>query len=254
MADLFGRERSVVTKHLRNVYSEHELDPVATCAKFAQVQTEGPRTVTRDVDNYNLDVIISVGYRVKSKRGTQFRIWATRTLRIICSGYTLNEKRLREKGLGGIEQAVGLLTLTLTQHALVTDEGRAVLDVVQQYTRAWRLLLEFDEGKLAGTQVHPLRPSADLSLEAARGAIAHLRESLAARGEAGDLFGQERSDQLHGILGAIEQTFAAKLSTPQCRHGPPTSYILSSKTTPSPTATNASARYSSSNICGAIAS
>jgi hypothetical protein len=215
MADLFARERSVVTKHLRNVYSEHELDPVATCAKFAQVQTEGPRTVTRDVDHYNLDVIISVGYRVKSKRGTQFRIWATRTLKDhLLRGYTLNEKRLRERGLGEIEQAVGLLTRTLTQHALVTDEGRAVLEVVQQYTRAWRLLLEYDEGKLAGTPAHPLRPSADLSLEAARGAIERLRESLAARGEAGDLFGQERSDQLHGILGAIEQTFGGEALYP----------------------------------------
>ena len=161
--------------------------------------------------HYNLDVIISVGYRVKSQRGTQFRIWATRTLKDhLLHGYTLNEKRLREKGLGEIEQAVGLLTRTLTQHALVTDEGRAVLEVVQQYTRAWRLLLEYDEEKLADTPAHPLTPSADLSLEAARGAIARLRESLATRGEAGDLFGQERSDQLHGILGAIEQTFGGE--------------------------------------------
>ena len=101
MAKLFGRERSVITKHLRNVYSEQELDSAATCAKFAQVQTEGPRSVIRDVDHYNLDVIISVGYRVKSKRGTQFRIWATGTLRdYLLRGYTLNEKRLRERGPG----------------------------------------------------------------------------------------------------------------------------------------------------------
>jgi len=211
MSELFGRERSVITKHLRNVYIEGELDSTATCAKFAQVQTEGPRTVTREVDHYNLDVIISVGYRVKSKRGTQFRIWATRTLKDhLLRGYTLNEKRLREKGLGEIEQAVGLLTRTLTHHARVTDEGRAVLEVVQQYTRAWRLLLEYDEGRLAGTPAHPLKPTADLSLEAARWAIARLRESLAARGEATNLFGQERSDQLHGILGAIEQTFGGE--------------------------------------------
>jgi hypothetical protein len=199
MADLFGRERSVVTKHLRNVYSEHELDG-ATCAKFAQVQTEGPRTVTREVDNYNLDVIISAAYRIKSKRGTQFRIWATRTLRDhLLRGYTLNQKRLREKGLGEIEQAVGLLTRTLTQHALVTDEGRAVLEVVQQYTRAWRLLLEYDEGRLSEKPTHPLKPSADLSPADARAAISRLRESLAARGEATNLFGQERNDQLDGI-------------------------------------------------------
>lgn len=215
MAELFGRERSVITKHLRNVYGERELDSEGTCAKFAQVQTEGPRTVTREVEHYNLDVIISVGYRVKSKRGTQFRIWATRTLKDhLLRGYTLNEKRLREKGLGEIEQAVGLLTRTLTQHALVTDEGRAVLEVVQQYTRAWRLLLEYDEGRLSEKPTHPRKQSADLSLDHARTAIARLRESLAARGEATNLFGQERSDQLHGILGAIEQTFGGEALYP----------------------------------------
>ena len=118
----------------------------------------GPAAVTREIDYYNLDVIISVGYRVKSKRGTQFRIWATRTLREhLLRGYTLNEKRLREKGLNEIEQAVGLLTRTLTQHALVTDEGRAVLEVVQQYTRAWRLLLEsIPRGASAPAQAPPL--------------------------------------------------------------------------------------------------
>jgi prophage maintenance system killer protein len=211
MADLFGRERSVITKHLRNVYSEHELDSAATCAKFAQVQTEGPRTVTRDVDHYNLDVIISVGYRVKSRLGTQFRIWATRTLKDhLLRGYTLNEKRLRERGLGEIEQAVGLMARTLTANALVTDEGRAVLEVVQQYTRAWKLLLEYDEGRLAETPGRPIKPAAGLSLNDARTVIVHLRESLAERGEATDLFGAERGDQLHGILGAIEQTFGGQ--------------------------------------------
>jgi prophage maintenance system killer protein len=212
MAELFGRERSVITKHIGGVFRKKELDAKSVCANFAHTAEDGK---TYQVDHYNLDVIISVGYRVKSKRGTQFRIWATRTLKDhLLRGYTLNEKRLQERGLGEIEQAVGLLARTLTQNALVTDEGRAVLEVVQQYTRAWKLLLEYDEGKLAGTPAHPLRPSADLSLEAARGTIARLRESLAARGEAGDLFGQERSDQLHGILGAIEQTFGGEALYP----------------------------------------
>lgn len=81
MGRLFGRERSVITKHIRNVFREGELEPEATCAKFAQVQIEGERTVTREIDHYNLDVIISVGYRVKSAQGTRFRQWATRVLR-----------------------------------------------------------------------------------------------------------------------------------------------------------------------------
>jgi prophage maintenance system killer protein len=212
IAKLLGRDKSVISRHLRNVFASKELERKSVVAKNATTAADGK---TYQVDYFNLDAILSVGYRVNSKRGSQFRIWATRTLKDhLLSGYTLNEKRLREKGLGEIEQAVSLLTRTLTQHALVTDEGRAVLEVVQQYTRAWRLLLEYDEGKLADTPAHPLRPSADLSLDAARGAIARLRESLAARGEASDLFGQERSDQLHGILGAIDQTFGGEALYP----------------------------------------
>jgi len=212
MADLFGKNVRTISEHIRNIFKEKELDNSSVIRNFRITARDGK---IYDTQFYNLDVIISVGYRVKSKRGTQFRIWATRTLKDhVLRGYTLNEKRLREKGLGEIEQAVGLLARTLTQHALVTDEGRAVLEVVQQYTRAWRLLLEYDEGKLAGTPARPLKPTADLSLEAAHGAIARLRESLAAGGQASDLFGQERSDQLHGILGAIEQTFGGEALYP----------------------------------------
>jgi prophage maintenance system killer protein len=211
MADLFGRERSVVTKHVRNVFKEGELDPQATSAKFAQVRSEGGRAVTREVEHFNLDVIISVGYRVKSLRGTQFRIWATRTLRDhLLRGYTLNERRLAERGLGEIEQAVGLLARTLTTHALVTDEGRAVLDVVQRYTRSWRLLLEYDEDRLAERPAAPVEPTASLRLADAHAAAASLREDLAPRGEAGSLFGQERGEALAGILGAVEQTFGGE--------------------------------------------
>jgi prophage maintenance system killer protein len=208
MAELFGRERSVITKHLRNVFKDGELDQKAVCAKFAHTASDGK---TYSVESYNLDAILSVGYRVSSKRGTQFRIWATRTLREhLLRGYTLNERRLREKGLGEMEQAVGLLAKTLTQHALVSDEGRAVLDVVQGYARAWRWLLEYDEGRLAEAPRSPQAPTVSLPLEHAREVVARLREDLASRGEATALFGQERGHPLAGIVGAIEQTFGKK--------------------------------------------
>ncbi len=98
MAELFQRNKSVISRHLRNVYKEGELDRQATVAKNATVQIEGERTVTRQVEFYNLDAIISVGYRVNSKRGTQFRIWATKILRDhIIRGYTVNKRRLREQ-------------------------------------------------------------------------------------------------------------------------------------------------------------
>jgi len=157
MAELFGRERSVITRHVRNVFREGELEEESN-VHFLHIAGSD-----RPVGFYSLDVVISVGYRVKSQRGTQFRIWATRTLRDhLLRGYTLHERRLAERGLGEVEQAVGLLARTLTTHALVTGEGRDVLEVVQRYTRSWRLLLEYDEERLAGAPARPgaLRPGA----------------------------------------------------------------------------------------------
>ena len=213
MAELFGRDKSVISRHLRNVFRSGELEREATVAKNATVQREGDREVTRDIESFNLDAIISAGYRVNSKRGTQFRIWATHTLREhLVRGYTLNERRLRERerGLAEIEQAVGLLARTLTSRELVSDEGRAVLEVVQQYTRAWRLLLEYDEERLAEAPARPVAPGEPLTLDDVQAAAATLREDLASRGQAGSLFGQERGDALAGILGAIEQTFGGE--------------------------------------------
>jgi prophage maintenance system killer protein len=211
MAELFGRDKSVISRHLRNVFDSGELEREATVAKSATVQREGDRKVIREIEHFNLDAILSVGYRVNSKRGTLFRIWATRTLRDhLVRGYTLNERRLRERGLTEVEQAVGLLARTLTAHSLVSDEGRAVLDVVHRYTRAWRALLEYDEKRLAERPARPAAPTASLTLENARHAATSLRDDLARRGEAGDLFGHERGDALAGILGAIEQTFGGE--------------------------------------------
>ena len=211
VAELFGRDKSVISRHLRNVFATGELEREATVARNATVQREGDREVTREIEYFNLDAILSVGYRVNSKRGTQFRIWATRTLREhLLRGFTLHERRLAERGLGEAEEAIALLARTLTTHALVTDEGRAVLDVVQRYTRTWRLLLAYDEERLAERPARPVAPSAALTLEDARAAAERLRADLAGRGEAGSLFGQERGDALAGILGAIEQTFGGE--------------------------------------------
>ena len=97
LAELFGVERSVITKHLKNIYDSGELDKVSTCAKFAQVQQEGNRTVRRELEYYNLDAIISVGYRVNSSKATQFRIWATKTLKeFIIKGFVLDDERLKQ--------------------------------------------------------------------------------------------------------------------------------------------------------------
>jgi hypothetical protein len=101
MADLFQRDKSVISRHIANVFEEGELSRAATVAEFATVQTEGPRQVERRIEYYNLDVIISVGYRVKSHRGTQFRIWATQRLReYLIKGFALDDQRLKQAGGG----------------------------------------------------------------------------------------------------------------------------------------------------------
>ena len=111
MAELFGRDKSVISRHLRNIFKTGELKRDATVAKNATVQNEGGRRVTRYIEWFNLDAIISVGYRVNSKRGTQFRIWATSVLKDhLVKGYFLNQKRLAEKGTKELQQVLTLLT------------------------------------------------------------------------------------------------------------------------------------------------
>ncbi len=208
MAVLLDTSTDNIGLHLKNIFAEGELDEAATTEDSSAVQSEGRRRVRRRVRLYNLDAILSVGYRVNSKRGTQFRIWATRTLREnLLRGYTLNERRLAERGFDEIEQTVALLARTLTSRALVTDEGRAVLDVIQRYARTWRWLLEYDEARLPASPAHPVVPSARLGLDEARHAVADLRRELTTSGQVGALFGQERGEALAGTLGAIEQSF-----------------------------------------------
>ena len=192
MAELFGRERSVISKHIGNVFKEGELAPETTCANFAQVQTEGTRVIHRQVDFYNLDVIISVGYRVKSPRGTQFRIWATQVLRQhLIQGYTLHQRRLQERGLGDLQQALALMARTLSARGMVSNEGQAVLEVVQRYSRAWCWLLAYDEDRLAPAFAEPDGVPEPLGLAEAQLAIDTLRRDLAHCGESTPLFGQE---------------------------------------------------------------
>jgi len=174
MAVLFGRDQSVISRHIQRALADDELSLESNVQKVHIASSDKP------VSLYSLDAVISVGYRVNSARGTQFRIWATRTLREhLLRGYTLSETRLREKGFGEIEQAVGLLASTLTRHELVSGEGAAVLDVVQHYTRAWRLLLEYDEGRLAAAPPRPETEAFRLTLVVAGELIADLRTALA---------------------------------------------------------------------------
>lgn len=213
MATLFDASPQSITIHLRNIYAENELDENLTCKDFLQVQQEGKRTVKRSRKHYNLDAIISVGYRISSKRATQFRQWATQTLKQhLVQGYTLNEKRLQERGIE-FSQAVALLSQTLKNQALINAEGEAVVEVVQQYAKSWSLLQAYDEQRLAEnhTQQPEMKP---LALEQVLSAIAQLKQTLIEKGEATELFGQLRSDGLASAISTIEQGFGDELFYP----------------------------------------
>ncbi|PIV23151.1 MAG: hypothetical protein COS39_05305 [Hydrogenophilales bacterium CG03_land_8_20_14_0_80_62_28] len=206
MGDLFDTTPENVLMHLKNIFGDGELEEMATAKDFLAVQTEGKRQVQRNLKHYNLDAIISVGYRVNSKRGVQFRQWATRILREhLVRGYTFNPARLAEKGMAEAQQAIELLARTLENQALVNEAGREVIALISGYAKTWRLLLQYDEDGLSlPATCQPARGVLDYAQ--ARAAIDELKTALFERGEATDLFGREREEAIQGILGSIEQT------------------------------------------------
>ena len=206
MAEVFQTTPQNILMHLRNVFAIKELDAEATSKDFLIVRSEGKRRVRREIKHYNLDAIISIGYRVNSNRAVRFRQWATRTLREhLVSGYTLNERRLAERGLDEARQTLELLARTLRNQALVDETGREVLHVITAYADTWRLLLEYDEDRLT-TPAGAEPATSALDLDSARIAIDAFRRDLAAKGEASPLFGNPRGDALEAILGNVEQT------------------------------------------------
>ena len=149
MAELFDTSTDNISLHLKNIYQESELNENSTTEDFSVVRQEVKRQVQRRIKHYNLDAIISVGYQVSSKRATQFRIWATRILKQhLVEGYTLNQRRLQERGIE-FEQALTLLSRTLGNQQLVNMEGEAVLSVINDYARSWSLLQGYDEQSLS---------------------------------------------------------------------------------------------------------
>jgi prophage maintenance system killer protein len=210
MADLFGTKRPAITKHLSNIYKSGELSEDSTCSILEHMADHGQSYKTKQ---YNLDAIISVGYRVNSSRATQFRIWATRTLKQhLVQGYTLNQRRLQERGIE-FEQAMALLSQTLSNQQLVNAEGAAVLSVISDYARSWSLLQGYDEqslGELNSKQSAMLA----LNLDEALNAIHELKQALITKGEATELFGQLRGNGLESAIATIEQGYGDELFYP----------------------------------------
>jgi len=205
MAQLFDKDVRTINEHVKNIYSERELESSeATIRKFRIVRQEGGRQVQREIDHYNLDMVISVGYRVNSKKGTQFRIWATQRLReYLTKGYTLNQQRF-EQNAEELEAALTLIKKAAQSSAVTAEAGTGLVEIVSRYTQTFLWLQRYDEGLL----IEPHGQAGGvLPAEAeAKQAIADLKANLIQRGEATELFAKERADGMSSILGNLEQT------------------------------------------------
>ena len=209
MAELFQKDRTVITRHINNIFKEGELEREEVSVKIAHTTQHGAiegKTQTQELMLYNLDVIISVGYRVKSKRGTAFRIWARKVLKeYLVKGYAVNQRIHREQ-IGELRQLVGVLGRTIQKQPLIsTDETNALFDVVTDYTYALDTLDNYDYERLTieeTTKEEPFHATYENAMEAIKG----LREKFGSS----SLFGNEKDDSFKSSIGQIYQTFGAE--------------------------------------------
>lgn len=204
IAELFGTKRPAITKHLKNIYASEELDEGSTCSILEHMGNEGKQTYSTKY--YNLDVILSVGYRVNSKNATRFRQWANKVLKqYLIKGYAVNE-RMRKEQIGELRQLVGMLGRTIqSQPLLSNDETNALFEVVTDYTYALDTLDNYDYERLTinkTTKEEPFHATYENAMEAING----LREKFGGS----VLFGNEKDDSFKSSIGQIYQTFGGE--------------------------------------------
>ena len=198
MVTLFGRDQSVVSRHINNVFKDGELDERSSMQKMHIANSDKP------VVFYSLDVIISVGYRIKSQQGVKFRQWATQTLKQhLLQGYTINRQRFEQNAVE-LEQALSLINKAIQTPSLTTQTGKGLVDIISRYTQTFLWLQRYDEGLLTEPTGQVGGDLADLN--DALSALNELKLQLIAREEATELFARLRSDGLSAIWGNLEQT------------------------------------------------
>ncbi len=205
MTELFQIERSVITKHIHNILQSKELRKNSVCAFFAHTAQDGK---TYNTQFYNLDMIISVGYRVNSKRGTQFRIWATNVLKQhLIQGYTINEKRLKEQSenVKTLQRAVQMLADISQRKALTSDEAKGLFEVIRDYSYGLDVLDDYDHGRIK-IKSATAKESYQLSYDEGIRLIQQMRPKFGGS----SLFGHEKDQSFKSALGAIYQTFSGK--------------------------------------------
>ena len=203
MADLFQTDRTSIVRHTNNIYKSEELEREATCAKIAQVQIEGKRKVNRNIPYFNLDMIISVGYRVNSKRGTQFRIWANKVLKdYLIKGYAINN-RLSVQKYEELSQLVHLLGRTINnEKEMIDSDTRELVNVVTDYTYALDTLDRYDYQQLT-IEYTTIEESFRATYNSAMETIATLKDKFGGS----SLFGSEKDGSFKSSIGQIYQTF-----------------------------------------------
>jgi hypothetical protein len=199
MAELFGRDRVAITQHIGNIFKERELDKISVCKKFLHTGDDGKKYKTQ---YYNLDVVISVGYRVKCEQGTRFRQWATQRLKdYLVRGYVLNEKRLRQvlHNMQQLEKAVQLIQKSGTSVELSTSEAKGLLEIITNYTQSSILLNQYDNNILEGEPFNE-NITYEIEYEEAVSAVEELKKQLILKKQASGLFGNRKDESLKGLL------------------------------------------------------
>jgi prophage maintenance system killer protein len=202
IAKLFNRDKSGISRHIKNIFKSGELDIDSTVAKIATVQIEGNRTVTRDIEYYNLDMILSIGYRVDSKEATVFRKWATSILKqYLLDGYAINEKKLSTTKtlLNNLKQTIEILS---TKNIGYEKE---LLNLLQNYTKTLSLLESYDKDNI--DDLEGCHSEYILTYENTKDILCQLKSNLIDKGEATKLFANEKNNELKGIINNLYQTF-----------------------------------------------
>lgn len=208
IASLFDVQKAAVSKHIKNIFNSNELKPSSTVSKMETVQLEGNRWIKRTLTYYNLDMIISVGYRVNSQRATQFRIWATKVLREhILKGYTINENRLlqAQNHLKELQETISFFQEKVKNEILAGQE-QEILNLLSHYSKTLELLERYDKAKIP--LIQKTKSIYILTYEDANEVINQIKKELISKNEASELFGKEVGDKFKGILGNIYQTFS----------------------------------------------
>ncbi len=208
LSDLFEADRTSINRHIANIFRSEELYEDSTCAEIAQVQKEGDRQVTRNIKYYNLDLVISIGYRVNSKRGIEFRIWANKVLKdYLVKGYSINQEVLtnRNKQLEELQETLRIFRYSIQSKKLSGSESQGLLNIIADYSHALDILDQYDYQKLDFSDTSGDGPFRLTYKEA----IKQIDVAKNAYGNS-DLFGREKDDSFQSSIGAVYQTFDGK--------------------------------------------